>query len=174
MLLGDNGGVVETELRKFVAMRPSWQANTVHPIDLDPGTFIGMGWKFADVDADLRSLTLAEADFSKVLYETCCSEGETHINGEEKLRRLITLGGIRLDPRFGVALFQEKKQKLLERLYKERGITYLDFFGRVLVYPLGGRCVLGLYRNVEGRWSWDAYFLSLRWEERRFSARLAS
>lgn len=146
----------------------------LYPTDFTPATFIGPGWKWADTDADARSLALPKVDFSKVLFETCLEEGEEHITGEEKLRRLKGKGGIRLDPRFGVTLFKEEGQKTLKRLYEERCITYLDFFGRVLVCPDGDRYVLCLYRDVGGRWGWNAYWLGGVWHGRHFSARLAS
>lgn len=147
---------------------------SLRPTEFDPAAFIGTGWKWADKDADARSLTLPNVDFSKVLFETCLEEGEARIIGEEKRRRLSAKGGIRLDPRFGVTLYQEEGQKTLERLYEERGITYLDFFGRILVSPDGYRYVLYLYRSDDGRWGWDAHWLGSDWLDRFFSARLAS
>lgn len=147
---------------------------TLRPTEFDPATFIGAGWKWEGKDADARSLELTEINFSKVLFEACLEEGEERITGEEKRHRLSAKGGIRLDPRFGVALFQEEGQKTLRRLYEERGITYIDFFGRILVDPYGYRCVLCLYRSGDCRWYWSAGWLDGGWRVRLFSARLAS
>ena len=174
VLLGDDGDMWETELKKFLAKRVCWNPNLLHPVDFDPAIFIGNGWKWAGKDADTRSLELTEINFSKVLFEACLEEGEERITGEEKRHRLIALRGIHLDPRFGVTLLKEEGQKTLERLYQEQGITYIDFFGRFLVHPSGRRCVLYLGRNGDGRWRWDVRWLVSDWDDRSFSACLAS
>lgn len=173
-LAGDEGLVYLTQLKKFARRESCWLAQLIYPTDLNPATFIGDGWNWADTDADARSLALPKVDFSKVLFETCLGKGEERITGEEKLRRLMAAGGIRLDPRFGVTLFKEEGQMTLECLYRERGITYLDFFGRILVGQSDGRYVFYLYRDDDGRWCWRAYWLGNGWHGRAFSARLAS
>lgn len=160
--------------RRFLRGELSVPEPTLRPTEFDPATFIGAGWKLEGKDADTRSLELKEINVSKVLFETCLEEGEERVTGEEKLQRLIRKGGIRLDPRFGVTLYQEEGQKTLERLYAEQGITYLDFFGRILVSPVGRRCVLCLCRDGGGGWYWGADWLDLGWSVRSFSARLAS
>lgn len=45
---------------------------------------------------------------------------------------------------------------------------------RTLVNPNGNRYVLYLYRNDDGRWSWNANWLDNDWNDRNFSARLAT
>ena len=165
-------------LQKFlVGLNPPQAANSsrpIRPFDLDFRIF-GPGWKYSDKkgDTDERSLLLTEVDFSKTLFETCLKEGEPRITGEEKLKRLIKSDNIRLDPRFGEALYQEEGHMTLERFYKERNVTYLDFFGKVLVGPLGGRCVLYLCRRG-GRWYRSAGWLGRGWYDGDFSVGLAS
>jgi hypothetical protein len=147
----------------------------IRPADLDPAAIFGSGWKYSNKkgDTDDRSLVLTEVDFSKVLLETCLKEGEQRITGEEKLKRLIESGNIRLDPRFGAALFQEEGHTTLERLNKEHGVTCLDFFGKTLVRPGGGRCVLCLYRRGGG-WCRGADWLDGVWNVGDFSVGLVS
>jgi hypothetical protein len=151
------------------------RSGVIRPLDFDLATIFCSGWKYSDKkgDTDDRSLELTEADFSKVLFQTCLRKGEPSITGEEKLKRLIASGNIRLDPRFGAALFQEERHATLERLYKERNVTYLDFPGQVLLNPLGNRYVLYLSRNV-GRWLLNAFWLGHGWDSRDFSVSLAS
>ena len=165
---------LKSALQAVVEGRFCLQPDILRPTEFDPASFIGIGWKFADTDADSRSLAFTEVDFSQVHYETCLKKGEQSITGEEKLKRLLGKGGSCLDPRFGVALLQEKGQQALERLNKKHGITYLDFFGGILVAPNGHRYVLYLCRHSFGGWYWDARWLGYGWYDRCFSARLAS
>jgi hypothetical protein len=166
---------VEAQLRRFIAKRPCWQPNLIHPADFSPAILIAEGWGCSGGDSDVHSLALTEVDFSKVLFETCLKDGETSITGEEKLKRLVAGGNIRLDPRFGIALLQEQGHKTLERLCKERGITYLDFFGRILVRQGGSRYVLYLERD-DIWWNWRVRRLDSDrgWRDRCLSVCLAS
>lgn len=45
---------------------------------------------------------------------------------------------------------------------------------RTLVNPNGNRYVLCLYRNDDDRWNWNANWLDNGWNDRNFSARLAT
>ncbi len=147
--------------------------NFILPTEIDPATFIGKGWKWADTYVDARSLALPRVDFSKVLFETCLEEGEARITGKEKLHRLLDKDDIRLDPRFGVTLFKEEGQKTLKRLCEERGITHLDFPGRVLVNRAGEHCLFYLYLHSDDTWGCGADNLALNCDSRHPSAVLA-
>lgn len=158
------------------AVTPCCEASSIiNPLNFDPVAVFGSGWKYSSKkgDTDKRSLALPEVDVAKLLFETCLKEGETSIIGEEKLKRLIKSGNIRLDSRFGAALFQEEGHLILERLCKERNITYLDFPGQVLVSPYGDRYILYLCRHG-GRWYRSANWLGCSWYGRHFSVGLAS
>lgn len=145
-------------MRMMLAHRSSM---VIHPADFDPAEFLGMGWSFDAQDADPRSLALTEVDFTKVLLKTCLQSGETSLTNEEKLARLKAMGVIRLDPRFGVALWREEEQKTLKSLYEERGVTYLDFRGRFLRNPSGCRCGFYLIRDTD-EWCWGMF--PVNWE----------
>lgn len=135
-----------------------------------PQTFIGPDWAIwrgpadgnglqGDEQQDGRSLALQTVDSSQVIFPTCLkeAEGETRIKGEEKLTRLKTGDLIRLDARFGQALWEEEGYKTLEWLRQKKGIIYLDFMGTELRSPDGLRCVLCLY------WDEGAWFLHFNW-----------
>jgi len=139
-----------------------------------PVTFIGKGWKMLDKETDERAVKLAEVDFTKVNLATCLKEGEPSITGEEKLKRLREGGDILLDVGIFLALWNEEGHTTLNWLYKERGVTYLDFFGTILEGPSGGRYVLYLYRRDDGRWDWHCDCLAHDWNGENFSASLAS
>ena len=130
----------------------------------DPAGFIGKGWAFwkgpkdgkgleGEEERDKTALALVEVDFDAD-YLTCLEEGESSITGEEKLIRLRKLGR----PLYGLAQFmglwldyqlcRDKSQSKLELLYQQKGITWIDFFGDILRYPNGNRCVWWL----AGRW----------------------
>ncbi len=155
----------------------------VRRVSFEP-SMIGQGWSWwlgprngqglegEELDCNKRSLALNEVDFCQVLREHCLKEGEGRISGEEKLQRLMVLNVIRLDPGFGWALFKEAGQKTLQWLRETFGMTYLDFFGRVLRDPDGHRCVLFLYW-LGGQWNWDASWLELDWDRHHPSAVLA-
>lgn len=147
-------------------------------------SLIGQGWTWwkgstdgngleGEEDCDQRSLALGEVDMTQVTREVCLKEGESSITGHEKDKRLKTLTDrILLDPGFGWALYQEEGQKTLRWLYDTFGVTYLDFFGRILRNPLGNRFVLYLYRSCVGSWCWSVFWLGFDWGARRISAAL--
>ena len=154
----------------------------------NPSEFVGSGWAIwrgakntnglkGKEKQDTRSLALKEVDWSKVLFETCLKEGETRITGEEKLIRLEVSSRILLDAGIGRDLFLDyqsnKENSVLEKLRRERGITYLDFFGTILRNSDGYRYVLCLDWDV-GRWYWRVRWLDRAWSAFGPSAVLAS
>jgi len=50
---------------------------------------------------------------------------------------------------------QNKAESVLEKLYQQKGITYIDFFGDILRGPDGDRYVLYLCRHDDGSWHGD-------------------
>lgn len=137
----------------------------IKPVEFDPTQLVGWcRWSDDSGDTDQRSLALTEVDFSKVIFETCLKENETSITSAEKLRRLIAGGNIRLDPRFGMALFQERGQKTLGRLREEHGMEHVDFFGRIMVGFSITRCVFSLSHLMLAEWMTNFHCLDDRRE----------
>jgi hypothetical protein len=134
--------------------------------------FLGRDWKVTERDEREDSLT--EVDWSKVDYETCLKDGEPLIAGEEKLKRLKAGFKIRHGGRAFLSLWKDYQEKgetsVLEKLYKAKGITYVDFFGLVLQTPGGYRRVLYLYRYAGGGWYWFCGWLDRDWDAGNFSA----
>lgn len=150
----------------------------ITPQPFDPIRFIGKGWSIIPEEHDARNDALTEVDCSKILFETCLKDNETSITGEDKLKRLKAGGNIRLGAPAFLGFWENykmrKENSVLEHLYREKGITYLDFFGDVLLAPRGDRKVLCLYRRDAGVWGWDYYWLASVWLAQDFSASLAS
>jgi len=153
----------------------------------NPASFIGNGWAIwkglatgygltGDEQQDVRSLALTQVDWNQVLFRTCLEGEEISITGEEKLKRLQKSGEILLDAAVGEDLWLDYKAKgkdsVLEGL-RQRGVTYLDFFGTILRDPHGRRYVLYLCFDG-GRWRWDYYWLGGDWYAGHGSAALAS
>ncbi len=153
----------------------------------DPAKFLNKDWAFwkgpkdgngmeGEEERDKASLALAEVDFEKADFLTCLEKGEGSITGEEKLIRLRKLNR----PLYGATQFmglwqdyqqcQDKTQSKLEKLYQQKVVTYIDFFGDILRNPDGYRYVLYLYRDDDGSWDWDYYWLGNDWDEHDFSA----
>jgi Adenylate and Guanylate cyclase catalytic domain len=63
----------------------------------DPARFIGSGWRI--VEEDPRALAITEIDFSKARFDSGLKEGESIIDGEEKLKRVKQLPAIRMRSR---------------------------------------------------------------------------
>ncbi|MDE2071311.1 MAG: hypothetical protein KGI70_01085 [Patescibacteria group bacterium] len=122
----------------------------------DPAKFIGSGWEI--VEEDKKALALTTVDFSNVRFESGLKEGESVIDGEEKLKRLKRLG-IRLDAKFGQTLFEEKGQATLRWLYDTFGITWFELSGTVLRDSRGSRYFLYLRRDDDGSWHWRCNWL---------------
>ncbi len=153
----------------------------------DPVKFINNNWSFwkgskdgngldGEEERDKASFALTEVDFVKADLLTCLEKGESSITGEEKLIRLRKLGR----PLYGTTQFmglwqdyqscQDTADSKLEKLYQQKGVTYIDFFGDILRSPGGSRRVLYLYRGGDGLWSWRHGWLGLRWSGHNFSA----
>lgn len=147
----------------------------VTPQPFDPVTFsrLGQGWKIIAEDHDSCNDGLREVDFSQVDFLTGLNEGETSITGEVKLARLKETKRILYGANVFGGLWQDyqglKENSVLERLYREKKITYLDFFGDVLQPPAGHRCVLCLDRDG-ARWYWGANRLDFGWRAYHVSA----
>ena len=156
-------------------------------LPFDPAKFIGEGWAFwkgrkdgngleGEEERDKGSVVLTEMDFDKAEFLACLEKGESSITGEEKLACLIKS----VCTLFGATVFmglwqdyqsrQNKSETVLEKLYQQKGITYVDFFGDILRSPHGNRCVLCLFRLGDGRWRWHYLWLDDGWSERHLSA----
>lgn len=139
----------------------------------NPKKFLGDGWSIQNDETDARSIALTELDLTKVELVTMLKDGETCIQGEEKLKRLKSSDYIRLDADIFLALWEN--QHFIPESWKEKvngNIRYIFFDGTVLQSPLGGRCVLFLYWGG-GEWFWDCYWLDDDWQCCHLSAVLA-
>lgn len=121
----------------------------------DPVAFVGVGWSI--VEEDEHSLKLSEVDLTKVSFETTLADGEKSVVGEEKLKRLVATGAIRLDAKVFQTLWEN--QHLIPEAWKQPtngNTTYVFFDGTILRHSNGGRCVLCLYW-FGGEWDWNYY-----------------
>ncbi len=119
----------------------------------DPVAFVGADWSI--VEEDERSLKLDEVDLTKVNFETSLAERESSVVGEEKLKRLKTLGHIRFDAKILQILWEN--QHLIPASWKEPtngNTTYVFFDGTILRNSSGDRCVLCLCW-IGGAWDWS-------------------
>jgi hypothetical protein len=145
----------------------------------DPAGFLGKDWVVwrgpvdsnglsGEEDIDPRSMALTEVELAKFVFETCLRAGEKSITGEEKLRRqkekpdFIRFGG---NVFLGMWLDYKayKENSILEWLYRNLGVTFMDFMGQILRHPNGSRNALYLYRNDDGEWYWDYSWLDRQW-----------
>ncbi len=121
--------------------------------------------------------SLNEVKLDELLLEICLNDGESSITGETKLGRLKDSKKILLGGRAFLAFWNDyqanKENSALEWLRKTKGVTYLDFPGLIVRYPVGDRYVLYLYFR-DGEWFWDCRWLVSGWRDRNFSAALAS
>jgi hypothetical protein len=138
----------------------------------DPVAFIGNGWSI--VEEDKRSLKLTEVDLAKVSFKTTLKGRENTVVGNEKLKRLIASGDIRLDAKVFQTLWEN--QHLIPEAWKQPtngNTTYVFFDGTILQHSGGGRYVLDLFWS-DGRWRWRYVWLDVQWDANRPSAVLAS
>lgn len=159
------------------------------PFDL--AGFLGKGWAIwkgpidgdglsGEEDVDLRSLTFTEIEFAKFLFETCLKEGETSITGEEKIRRLKEEkpNFIRFGGNVFLGLWEDyqanKENSILEWIYRNFKIRFMDFPGLILRNPSGNRKILGLRRDGDGRWYRRYGWLDNQWNADDPSAGCAS
>lgn len=176
--------------RRFTAFlnagaRFSFGGLKVATAPFDPQKFINNEWKFwrgpkdgngleGEEERDKVSMTLSEVDFEKADFLTCLEQGESSVRGEEKLARLHklnrTLYGANVFAGLWADYQQNKAQSVLEKLYQQKGITYIDFSGDILRNPDGRRCVLCFCRHDDGSWRWHYfYWLDDDWHGQRFA-----
>ncbi len=168
------GNISRGEAKRFLQRQNPWPTDIIHAVPFDPVAFLGQGWSIEKEEQDERSLALTEVDLSKVKLKTYLRKGEVSITGEEKLNRAKASGDIRLDARFLMALWNNKK--LIPESWKEKtngNTTYIYFDGTVLGSPGGYPRVLGLCWR-DGEWIWDYGWLERGWSSRRPSAVLAA
>ena len=156
----------------------------------NPAKFIGKDWAIwrgpangggfsGEEDIDPRSLVFTQIEIDKFIFETCLRENETPVTGEKKLLRLKAKPDF---VRFGGNVFlglwldyqDNKENSILECLYRNHKISYLDFFGTILRHPRGDRFVLCLYRRDDGEWYCDCRWLVQDWSACHLSVGCAS
>lgn len=136
----------------------------------DPAEFIGEGWAVwrgpidgnglvGEEDMDKRSLLLTEIDVASLSFETCLERGEQRILVEEKLKRLKAATNlVRLGGNVFLGLWRDyeinKRNSVLEYLYRTKKIDYLDFPGFVLRGPDSNRYVPYFTRIDDDKWDW--------------------
>lgn len=180
---------VMSELQRIIEGCINPQTISINRSKFNLAEFIGKDWKVwrgpvngcglnGDEDIDSRSLVLTEINADSLLFESCLQEGEQRITGEEKLKRLKAANLVRLGGNAFLGLWRDyeanKENSVLEYLYRTRKITYLDFFGLILRSPDSDRCVLYLYRDSDGAWTWYYFWLGCGWDAGARSAVLAS
>jgi hypothetical protein len=111
----------------------------------DPVSFIGAGWSI--VAQDERALVLTELNLNDVTFKTMLHFGEKCIPGEEKLKRLIASGKIRLDARVFQTLWENRS--LIPESWKSNRDIF--FYGTILRNPYGYLCVPHLCL-CDGEW----------------------
>lgn len=176
-LQGDKGQEWLDALKKFNKKQNPWETKgSLVTIDrtsaFDPVAFIGNGWSI--VEEDKRSLKLTEVDLTKVSFKTTLKGRENTVVGNEKLKRLIASGDIRLDAKVLQTLWEN--QHLIPEAWKQPtngNTTYVFFDGTVLQHSGGNRYVLCLCWD-DGEWRWDYGWLGVGWHADDPSAVLAS
>lgn len=138
----------------------------------DPETFIGKGWKI--VEQDENALKLTEIDISKIGFDPCLKEGESSVNGEEKLTHLKSKEVVRLDAK----IFQKfwENQGLIPEQCKEKingNTQYIFFDGTVLQRP-GGSLYVRCLCWSDGGWHWGYGWVDRGFDVFSLSAVLAS
>ncbi len=119
---------------------------TINRGSFSPTELVGWDWSAIEAETDTRSTALSELDLTKVHHVRMLEDGETHITGEENLKRLKVSGHIRLDANIFMTLW--KNQDLIPESWKERinnNARFIYFDGTVLQSTYGRRCVLCLY-----------------------------
>lgn len=158
-----NGGRVLSDISKIITIDRTF--------DFDPVTFIGPGWSSVKGE---HLLAFTEVDLNKIIFETTLKEGENSVVGEEKLKRLIAAGCVRLDAKVFQTLWEN--QHLIPEAWKHPTngkITYIFFDEITLQDPNGDDYVLCLYWS-NGNWGWSYRSLDLKWFADAPSAVLAS
>lgn len=140
----------------------------IRPIRINPAVFIFPGWRWSETSADVDSLALREIDPSQIILTNCMNDDEAVIDGNEKIRRLMLGGNIRLDPGFGVALLAERGQQTLNHLSEKYGAIHFDLSGCLFENPQSYRYLFYLHRS-EDVWIWGVNWLPNNWTRRSFS-----
>lgn len=152
-------------------MRFNFGGLKVATAPFDPKKFCSEEWDFwkgpkdgdgksGEEERSKASLALTEIDFDKVDFLSNLEGKETLIKGETKLDRVNKLGRIVYGTTAFAGLWQNytdcqnKAESVLEKLYQQKGISLIYFFGDVLRSPHGYRYVLYLYRGDDGAWNW--------------------
>jgi hypothetical protein len=160
-----NGGRVIVGGPKVVAINRN---------SFNPAKFIGKDWSVVSGEPVSLSTTLTELDLTKVQFVTMLKDGESYINGEEKLKRLKSSNYIRLDADIFLTLWEN--QHLIPESWKEKvsgNTRYIFFDGTILRHPNGHRYVLYLDWNG-GQWYWSYGWLGRDWSAHIPSAVLAA
>lgn len=164
------------ELAKFARRESCWATSIINIVrgSFNPAEFIGAGWNIITDETDARSIALTELDLTKVQQMTMLKDGETFIQGEEKLKRLKASDYIRLDADIFLTLWEN--QHLIPESWKEKvngNTRYIFFDGTILRISDGDRCALCLYWGG-GAWSWFVSWLDNGWLGNNPSAVLVS
>ena len=123
----------------------------------DPAAFIGKGWYIDPKDEQLPAAPL-DIDPKDVVFKNMHRDGETVLNGEERLRRHREAGNICLTADHFLRFWNGRDQLPEEWKRTETGETrYIYFDATVLRDPRGRRSALCLY------WDGDAWYWNYRW-----------
>ena len=116
------------------------------PADFDPKL---VGWTSAN-DFDSRLLSVTQVDMSDLVRVDMLKVGEVSITGEERLKRMLETGHRGFDLRIMYVLWRDYlickasdgdiAGSLLERVFQETGIDFIDVMGQPLLSP-GGRAI---------------------------------
>lgn len=135
-------------------------------------SFIGTGWSV--IEQDERSLVLPTVDPNKIQLVTLLTSGEASVFGEEKLKRLVASGSIRLDAKVLQTFWENQHLIPLSWKKKTNGeVTLIFFDGTILQGSDGRRYDLYLCWLDRG-WFWNALRLNTSRSVRYPSVVLAS
>jgi len=138
----------------------------------DPVAFIGKGWSIRPEDQVLTTAPL-KIDPKKVVFKNMFRDGETVLNGEERLRRHQEAKNICLGVENFYWCWTHQDQLPEEWKLTENGeVRYVLFDATVLRRPGGGRHVLCLYWSG-GQWYWRCRWLDDGWSAQLQTAVLA-
>ncbi len=138
----------------------------------DPEKFLGDNWS---IDEQVGQRTGDILDAGKIIQKNYLKNDESHINGEEWLKRIKQAPeDIQLDANDFLALWLEKDHVILKWLYDTKSITCLSFWGTPLRDPDGRRHVLYLCRDRDGSWYWRCDWVGFDWDADDSASLLAS
>ena len=136
-------------------------------IGFEKAYFFGSGWNFSVMTGNDLPVDLTELDFNEVGFYICLDPGQSQITVEEKIALLKKFGNTLCGVKAFASLWhdyilqQDKAESALERIYKRRGITDIDFPGCVFGIPNGDRrLILRLSRSKGGRWTWAYHWFT--------------